>query len=251
MSTKLTIITANIGYKNLFGKRAVVRLHNRKPEVLCLQEVLQSRTEHLKELGYQTGKAEDYRHIGNKSGYVITGMKTKNAVISLERVQYADKRIVSLWGWLIYTKIAKLREKYEAVMSTFRYQGKIYRVVNAHLSIACRPQVRVAQLATLLKRYADGRTIFCGDFNIVSDALFRLMIGWACGYHIEDYFYNERAEVNKLIVQYKLQSPFAKRKTTRYPFHQQFDHILVPECFEIKRKKMIKISLSDHKALYG
>ena len=85
MSAKLTIITANIGYKNLYGRRAITQLHKRKPDVLCLQEVLQSRAEHLKELGYQTGKAEDYRHIGNKSGYVLTGMKTRNAVIKTAR----------------------------------------------------------------------------------------------------------------------------------------------------------------------
>lgn len=247
----LTIITANVSWKNPAGKRIVRKLHRKKADIVCVQEIMHRHVEELKVLGYAVGQAEDYRHEKGMSSYVATGIVSKKSVISLERVRYSEKKVNSIAGWYIYGKIAKLHERYEAVLATFRWKGKIYRLVNAHLSIACRPQDRVAQLEVLLRRYADGRTMFCGDFNIVSDSIFRLLFGWLLGYRLVDFFYDERREVNRLIKQYKLQNIFAHKKTVRWPFRQQFDHILIPIGWQVKKKRMLRLPLSDHRALFA
>ena len=78
---------------------------------------------------------------------------------------------------------------------------------------------------------------------------YKIAIGWACGYTWSDYWYDERAEINKLLAKYGYQNPFARRKTTRFPFHVQLDHILVPNKLKITKKRMFKVPLSDHKAL--
>ncbi len=244
----LRIVSLNVGRKNPFGKLALRMTHRRLPDIVCLQEVLQSRIDHLTKLGYKTGQVADYQHIGGQTGFVTTGVRSAQSIISVEKARYYDSPIAVPWAF-IYQKVAKLRERHEGLVTTFRRNGEKYRVVNLHLSTACGPRVRISQLTKMLQRFADGRTIFCGDFNIVSDMMFKIIAGWACGYTLGDYFYDERKEVNKIVKDYHLQNPFAHLKTTNYPFHQQLDHILIPEGMKIVRKRMFKVPISDHKAL--
>jgi len=225
------------------------KLRSKHPDILCLQEIVAKRIATLKNWNFHVGQAEDYRHINGSSSYIATAMIDKKSVISFEKIKYAERHHQSWTSRWVYEKIAKLYERYDAVVATFRWKGKVYRVVNAHLSIACRPQERVVQLETLLKRYADGRTVFCGDFNVINDMLFRLFFSWSFGYRLLDYFYDERKAINNLINQFELNNIFARKKTIRWPFRQQFDHILTPKSWKIIRKRMVRLPLSDHKAL--
>lgn len=244
----LKITSLNISRNNPLGKRALSLIHKkRKPDIICLQEVPMRRIDHVKKLGYTVGQAIDYQH-AKKSGYIATGLKEKNALISIDRARYYDEPIHAPLR-LFYTKIAKVREVHESLVTTFRCQGKVLRVVNMHLSIACRPEVRIAQLTKILSRYADERTIFCGDLNVVADPLFKFFGGWLFGYKLSDYFFDERRKVNELIKSFNLQNPFAKRNTSIFPLYTQFDHILVPENMKIVRKKLFKVAFSDHKGL--
>jgi len=246
---ELTIITANISRKNPLGKRALSLLHRKRPHILCLQEILQSRIEVLEKLGYHVGKAEDYRHIGSHTGYLATAVKDKKSVVSSEKIRYYKSEEKPWWVRFYHERVSGVYERHDAILTTFRFRGKIYRVVNAHLSLACRPKVRVEELTNLISKYADGRTIICGDFNIINDVLNRLVSGWAFGYWWSDYWYDERAAANKLFAEYGLVNIFAKKKTTRLPFLLQFDHILIPKAFHVVRKRLSRIPLSDHKAL--
>lgn len=246
---ELTIISANISRKNPLGKRALSILHRKRPHILCLQEVLQQRLDILKNLGYQVGKTIDHQHISGKTGFIATAVQDKGSVISFNRVRYYDEHINSFWDKFAFQKISRLKEWHEALVLKFRHKGKLYRVVNVHLSMACGPQTRIAQLEALLRRCADGKTIFCGDLNIVNDMLFKLGAGWACGYRLRDYFFDERKAANNLISRHGLRNLFAKKKTIKWPFRQQFDHILIPKTWQVLHKCMKRIPLSDHKAL--
>ena len=227
----------------------MLKLHKRKPDVLCLQEVLQGRVDYLKELGYSTCSVEDYQHIKGQTGYIATGVKNKRKFIESGRYRYFAGKMDSLWSKLIYTKMYKMNEMHESLVTTVRQNGQLLRIVNVHLSTACGPQVRVEQIRKVLEKFSDERSIICGDFNVISDPFYKIFAGWACGYRLQDYFFDERAEVNRIIKEHDFQNPFARKKTTVFPFYQQLDHILVPRSIKIASKKIYKIALSDHRAL--
>jgi endonuclease/exonuclease/phosphatase family metal-dependent hydrolase len=246
---ELVIISANISRKNPLGKRALSSLLRKRPHILCLQEVLQQRLDILSSVDYHVGKTVDHQHTKDKTGYIATAVRNKESVISFNRIRYFDEHINSFWDKVAFQKISKLKEWHEALVLTFRHKGQLYRVVNVHLSMACGPKTRIAQLETVLKKCADGKTIFCGDFNIVNDMLFKIGAGWACGYRLQDYFFDERRAANDLFKRYGLRNLFAKKKTIKWPFRQQFDHILVPKDWHVLHRRMKRIPLSDHKAL--
>ena len=121
-NSALRITSFNISRGNPFGRRALRILAKRKSDILCLQEVAEKRLGHIEKLGYTLGKVADYQHEKGKTGYIVTGIKSKVSLISVEKARYYDDPIKVPWG-IIYSKVAKLRERHEGLVTTIRYKG--------------------------------------------------------------------------------------------------------------------------------
>ncbi len=222
------------------------------PDILCLQEVPQSRLVEINKLGYHMVYSQDFKgkRKETKNGY--TCILTKHQPINQKIATLHTTTHRSLMTRIMYSFIRGITENHNASIISIRYQHHILQVASTRLSCAISMGDRLASLVSLANELDPTvPAIVCGDFNIVDSTFLNVISGWTRGFTLKGYFLNERKEFERVISQLGLTNIFKNQSTflTKFP-RLQFDHILIPEEARVVHQEIGKRTFgSDHRML--
>jgi len=247
----MRIITWNVRFKNPRARFLIDHALSHTPDIMCFQEFPESMIPYLKQRGFTVTEAHDFvSRVGGLNSCIVIASKKKP--ISTHTINYSHIKNASLLSRWVYTRMAKMTEQHLAPVSVISHGGGTVQITNARLSCAVGTRERLKEFETILAQLKPTiPTILAGDFNIVDNPFFNLITGWVRGFHVPEYFINERKAFERMVAHHGYTNIFRKRSTsiTNHPL-LQFDHILIPKdahvTYHIIEKKRFG---SDHRML--
>lgn len=248
----MRIITWNVRAANRKIMKLVSHALSYAPDVLCLQEVPQSRLPDIEKLGYHVVHSRDFVGRKKESKNSYTCILTKHRPISQKIATLHRTTHKSLMTRIMYSFIRGITEKHNAPIISIRYGDHILQIASTRLSCAISMGDRLAGIMSLAKELDPSvPAIVCGDLNIMDPNLLNILSGWTRGFTLKGYFLNERKEFERIITLFGFTNIFKNQSTflTKIP-RFQFDHILIPEEAKVIHQEIgKKLFGSDHRML--
>jgi len=248
----MRIITWNVRVANKKIMKLIEHALSHAPDVLCLQEVPQSRLSDIKKLKYHVVYSRDFVGRRKESNNSYTVILTKHRPIHKKIATLHKTTRQSLMTKVMYSFIRGITEKHNAAIISIRYEDHILQIASTRLSCAISMGDRLASIVSLANQLDPTvPAIVCGDLNIVDPKLLNVLSGWTRGFTLKGYFLNERKEFERIISSFGLTNIFKNQSTflTKFP-RFQFDHILVPQETQVIYQHIgKKLFGSDHRML--
>lgn len=250
----MRIISWNVRFDNRKAIDLISQAISLNPDVLCLQEVRGDlvpliRTTFPK---YYVYGCLEVSHLDPlKQNFLCTITKMRADQVSV--INYDQAQIQTVWEKFFFVKMHNWKSRHAALVITVPLNVGKFRIVNLHLPASSNSLIRMNDFKLVVSKLPDLRipTVFCGDFNIVDNYLFKITSGWLLGFTKSDYKTSERNTFDSLFSQIGFSNIFKKMSTYVLPWHgMQLDHILVPEYIPVTNKIVgNKRFASDHRMI--
>lgn len=248
----MRIITWNVFVFNTKIKKLIDQALSYEPDILCFQELPDPYLPYLQaQKGYTVTHALDFTSPRPRyTGHIV--ILTKHPPVAQRIVEYSRVKGASLWERVFYRAIMRSTEKRLAPIVNISYGSHDIQITSARFSCAVGSKERLHEFSSLIKHLDRHKpAILCGDFNIIDDAVFKFITGWVRGFHLNEYFINERKAFEDIVKEYGYRNIFRNISTyiTSIP-RLQYDHILIPESWHVNYHTVEKKTVgSDHRML--
>ncbi len=230
----LELISYNIAWgKKLDEAGEWIMKLNPKPDILCLQEIPNRRLPTFKKVldlhGYSYKFAPSFTKKGVTYGQLTAYNKAKISLVF--------SQIVDLGTSILAKLISRHNSKWRSLLTVFKFDKKLFIVVNVHLLPQAlngrrRKQLEMAIEALRLLNFLDIPTLIVGDYNYSS------LIG--------------RGGLIRFMAKHGFEIGNKKRVIThrKWRIPHQTDYVFTRNC-EIKSIKSERIKFSDHYPMFA
>lgn len=250
----MKLITWNVFSVNPKILQGLKYISNLNPDVVCLQEFPQKHIYRLESFfpGYSYKAIPDSVHKRkvHKNNYLVTLSRIKIKEHSI--FNYGDIQKKSFLKNILYGKIQGQIEQNKALVVEVKISKTKYSVYNLRLSCATTPKVKLEHINKLVTSNKNSKTtLLSGDFNVVGNKYWKILLGWTKSYSIKDYLINELNEVKKLVMNNEFQIATSGFSTNIIPSKNMlFGGVVIPKNITPQTVRMHrKHFMSDHRIL--
>ncbi|MEI6222530.1 MAG: endonuclease/exonuclease/phosphatase family protein [bacterium] len=203
-------------------------VENKKLDIICFQEFPQSKVEFYANFfdkdHYDFSFSHSFKKRSNCYGQLT--------LINRNKLKIIDSRVVTLGLSQIESLVFKNKGERSGLIMKVEYKGKIFKLVNTHLTALALNKRRLGQLARIIEDLDPAfPALLLGDLNYASLINKKTLLEFMASHRFENA--TQRMKTHRLLL-----------------IRQQIDFIFHRDC-QVREVRVKKVDFSDHYPIFA